>query len=288
MTDSATTPKAEKLSAIKGMNDILPPDSARWEALEDSVRTLMRAYAYENIRTPIVEHTALFVRGLGEVTDIVEKEMYSFEDKLNGDRLTLRPENTAGVVRAAIEHALLYNGGKRLYYMGPMFRHERPQKGRYRQFHQIGVETYGMPGPDIDAELLLLTARLWQALGLPRNLRACEIAACAGKPLDVCGDAFLARVMDSDAEFARLDLLLSEVSSGAAWVKAAAAQNRAKAASESAATEAAWSWSRACASIENPTIQRRASEFDAAMAEDPDAREYATDVVEAGPWARTP
>jgi len=166
MTDSAIAPKAEKLSAIKGMNDILPPDSARWEALEDSVRNLMRLYAYENIRTPIVEHTALFVRGLGEVTDIVEKEMYSFEDKLNGDRLTLRPENTAGVVRAAIEHSLLYNGGKRLYYMGPMFRHERPQRGRYRQFHQIGAEALGFGGPEVDAEVILMAHALCQRLGI--------------------------------------------------------------------------------------------------------------------------
>jgi histidyl-tRNA synthetase len=166
MTDSVTAPKAEKLAAIKGMNDILPPDSARWEALEDSVRSLMRTYAYENIRTPIVEHTALFVRGLGEVTDIVEKEMYSFEDKLNGDRLTLRPENTAGVVRAAIEHSLLYNGGKRLYYMGPMFRHERPQRGRYRQFHQIGAEALGFGGPEVDAEVILMAHALCQRLGI--------------------------------------------------------------------------------------------------------------------------
>jgi len=166
MTNPATPPKAEKLAAIKGMNDILPPDSARWEALEDTVRRLMRTYAYENIRTPIVEHTALFVRGLGEVTDIVEKEMYSFEDKLNGDKLTMRPENTAGVVRAAIEHSLLYNGGKRLYYMGPMFRHERPQRGRYRQFHQIGAEALGFGGPELDAEVILMAHALCQRLGI--------------------------------------------------------------------------------------------------------------------------
>ena len=166
MTNPVTPPKAEKLSAIKGMNDILPPDSARWEALEDTVRRLMRTYAYENIRTPIVEHTALFVRGLGEVTDIVEKEMYSFEDKLNGDKLTMRPENTAGVVRAAIEHSLLYNGGKRLYYMGPMFRHERPQRGRYRQFHQIGAEALGFGGPELDAEVILMAHALCQRLGI--------------------------------------------------------------------------------------------------------------------------
>jgi histidyl-tRNA synthetase len=157
---------AEKLSAVKGMNDIVPPHSATWEWLEQQVRTIMGRFAYRNIRTPIVEHTALFVRGLGEVTDIVEKEMYSFEDKLNGEHLTLRPENTAGVVRAVTEHSLLYDGPKRLYYMGPMFRHERPQRGRYRQFHQIGAEALGFAGPDVDAELVLLAQALWQALGL--------------------------------------------------------------------------------------------------------------------------
>jgi histidyl-tRNA synthetase len=157
---------ADKLSAVKGMNDILPPDSARWEWLEGIVRDLMSRYAYRNIRTPILEHTALFVRGIGEVTDIVEKEMYSFEDKLNGEALTLRPENTASVVRAVTEHSLLYDGGKRLWYMGPMFRHERPQRGRYRQFHQIGAEALGFAGPDVDAELILLAAALWKALGL--------------------------------------------------------------------------------------------------------------------------
>jgi histidyl-tRNA synthetase len=157
---------AEKLNAVKGMNDILPPESARWEWLEAIVRELMARYAYRNIRTPILEHTALFVRGIGEVTDIVEKEMYSFEDKLNGEALTLRPENTASVVRAVTEHSLLYDGGKRLWYMGPMFRHERPQRGRYRQFHQIGAEALGFAGPDVDAELILLAQALWKALGL--------------------------------------------------------------------------------------------------------------------------
>ena len=157
---------ADKLTAVKGMNDILPPDSARWEALETAVRQVMHLHAYRNIRTPIVEPTALFVRGLGEVTDIVEKEMYSFEDRLNGEQLTLRPESTAGVVRAAVEHNMLYDGGKRLYYMGPMFRHERPQRGRYRQFHQIGAEALGFGGPEVDAELILLAHALWQALGL--------------------------------------------------------------------------------------------------------------------------
>ncbi len=157
---------AEILKAIKGMNDILPPESARWEWLEDVVRKVMRRYGYQNMRTPIVEPTALFVRGLGEVTDIVEKEMYSFEDSLNGDKLTLRPEGTAGSVRAIIEHNFLYEGGKRLYYIGPMFRHERPQKGRYRQFHQVGAEVLGFAGPDVDAELILMTAALWRDLGL--------------------------------------------------------------------------------------------------------------------------
>ncbi len=157
---------SEKLLAVKGMNDILPPDSARWERLESVVRDVMARYAYKNIRTPIVEQTPLFVRGLGQVTDIVEKEMYSFEDRLNGEALTLRPEATAGVVRAVAEHNLLYDGGKRLYYMGPMFRHERPQRGRYRQFHQIGAEALGFPGPELDAELIVLAADLWRELGL--------------------------------------------------------------------------------------------------------------------------
>ena len=162
--------KLEKLTAVKGMNDVLPPESARWEWLESKVRALMERYAYRNIRTPIVEPTSLFVRGLGEVTDIVEKEMYSFEDRLNGEQLTLRPEATAGVVRAVAEHSMLYDGGKRLYYMGPMFRHERPQRGRYRQFHQIGAEALGFPGAELDAELILLANALWKELGL-QNVR---------------------------------------------------------------------------------------------------------------------
>jgi histidyl-tRNA synthetase len=166
MVEESTTRKVEKLLAVKGMNDILPPDSAQWEQLESKVRALMRRFAFENIRTPILESTALFVRGLGEVTDIVEKEMYSFEDRLNGEALTLRPENTAGVVRATVEHNLLYGGGKRLYYMGPMFRHERPQRGRYRQFHQIGAEAIGFAGAELDAELILMAHALWQELGL--------------------------------------------------------------------------------------------------------------------------
>lgn len=170
MTEKKETRKVEKLSAVKGMNDIFPPESSRWEALESRVRDLMRRFAYENIRTPILEPTALFVRGTGETTDIVEKEMYSFEDRLNGEQLTLRPENTPGVVRAAIEHNLTYDGGKRLYYMGPMFRHERPQRGRYRQFYQLGAEALGFSGPEVDVELILLASNLFDELGL-RNVR---------------------------------------------------------------------------------------------------------------------
>ena len=166
----AKTAKPAALHAVKGMNDLLPPASAQLEWLEDKVRDLMHRFAYRNLRTPIVEPTALFVRGLGEVTDIVEKEMYSFEDRLNGEHLTLRPEATAGVVRAVVEHNMLYEGPKRLYYMGPMFRHERPQRGRYRQFHQVGAEALGFAGPEVDAELIVLAQSLWQELGL-RDVR---------------------------------------------------------------------------------------------------------------------
>jgi histidyl-tRNA synthetase len=166
MNEKEIGTKLEKLTAVKGMNDVLPPDSAAVEWLEGKVRSLMARYAYRNIRTPIVERTPLFIRGLGEVTDIVEKEMYSFEDRLNGDPLTLRPEATAGVVRAVVEHSMLYDGGKRLYYMGPMFRHERPQRGRYRQFDQIGAEVLGFGGAEVDAELILLAVALWKDLGL--------------------------------------------------------------------------------------------------------------------------
>jgi histidyl-tRNA synthetase len=166
MSANDTAPKVAKLTGVKGMNDVLPPDSAGVEWLEAKVRALMARYAYRNIRTPIVERTPLFTRGLGEVTDIVEKEMYTFEDRLNGDSLTLRPECTAGVVRSVIEHSLLYDGGKRFYYMGPMFRHERPQRGRYRQFDQIGAEALGFGGAEVDAELILLAVALWRELGL--------------------------------------------------------------------------------------------------------------------------
>jgi histidyl-tRNA synthetase len=156
-----------KLAAVKGMNDILPPESAQWEWFEQHVREVMGSFAYASIRTPIVEHTQLFVKGTGETTDIVEKEMYSFEDRLNGEHLTLRPENTPGVVRAAIEHNLTYDGGKRLYYIGPMFRHERPQRGRYRQFYQVGAEALGFAGPEVDAELIVLASQLLARVGLP-------------------------------------------------------------------------------------------------------------------------
>jgi histidyl-tRNA synthetase len=166
MVEKSTASRVEKLYAVKGMNDILPPDSSQWEWFEDEVRGQMALHAYRNIRTPIVESTALFVRGTGETTDIVEKEMYAFEDKLNGEALTLRPENTPGVVRAAIEHNLTYDGGKRLYYMGPMFRHERPQRGRYRQFYQLGAEALGFAGPEVDAELMLLAHQLLGSLGV--------------------------------------------------------------------------------------------------------------------------
>jgi histidyl-tRNA synthetase len=162
----AEQPKSTPLQAVKGMNDILPPDSARWEWFEAKVRALMQRYGYANVRTPIVEPTALFVRGLGEVTDIVEKEMYSFEDAMNGDQLTLRPEATAGIVRAMIEHNALYNAPLRLWSNVALFRHERPQKGRYRQFHQIDVEALGHAGPDVDAEQILMCRALLRELGL--------------------------------------------------------------------------------------------------------------------------
>jgi histidyl-tRNA synthetase len=154
------------LQAVRGMNDILPDEAGLWLWFEDVVRDWLESYGYRNIRMPLLEPTALFKRAIGEVTDIVEKEMYSFEDSLNGDHLTLRPEGTASCVRAALQHNLLYNAPQRLYYAGPMFRHERPQKGRYRQFHQVGVEALGFAGPDIDAEMILMCARLWRKLGI--------------------------------------------------------------------------------------------------------------------------
>lgn len=162
--------KAEKIVAVKGMNDILPADAHLWELFQNTAQSVVQSYGFQQIRTPIVENTGLFARAIGAVTDIVEKEMYSFTDSMNGDQLTLRPEGTAGVVRAVIEHNLVYEGPKRLWYTGPMFRHERPQRGRYRQFYQFGCEAVGFNGPDIDAELIMLCRRLWDDLGL-QNIR---------------------------------------------------------------------------------------------------------------------
>jgi histidyl-tRNA synthetase len=159
---------SKNIQAIRGMNDCLPDQTVQWQFVEDTIHQLVSSYGYREIRTPIVESTDLFKRSIGEVTDIVEKEMYTFDD--HGDSLTLRPEGTACTVRAGIEHGLLYNQQQRLWYMGPMFRHERPQKGRYRQFHQFGVETYGLSGPDIDAELIRMTARLWKMLGMSEHV----------------------------------------------------------------------------------------------------------------------
>jgi histidyl-tRNA synthetase len=156
----------EPIQAVKGMNDLLPDEAARWEWVEGVMRSLLARWGYRNLRTPIVEPTPLFVRGLGEVTDIVEKEMFSWTDAMNGDALTLRPEATAGIVRAVVEHNALYNGPLRIWQLGPMFRHERPQKGRSRQFHQLDVEALGHPGPDVDAEIILMLRALWRELGL--------------------------------------------------------------------------------------------------------------------------
>ncbi|PKH21825.1 histidine--tRNA ligase [Enterobacterales bacterium CwR94] len=156
---------AKNIQAIRGMNDALPADTAMWQRIETILKSVLASYGYSEIRMPIVESTPLFKRAIGEVTDVVEKEMYTFDDR-NGESLTLRPEGTAGCVRAGIEHGLLYNQEQRLWYMGPMFRYERPQKGRYRQFHQIGLEVFGLQGPDIDAELIMLSARWWKALGI--------------------------------------------------------------------------------------------------------------------------
>ncbi|MDA0149138.1 histidine--tRNA ligase [Vibrio sp. LaRot3] len=161
---------AKTIQAIRGMNDCLPTQSPLWQKLENTVKNVISAYGYNEVRMPIVEMTHLFSRAIGEVTDVVEKEMYTFEDR-NGDSLTLRPEGTAGCVRAGIENGLLYNQEQRLWYMGPMFRHERPQKGRYRQFHQCGVEVFGLDGPDVDAELIMMTARLWRELGIDKHVR---------------------------------------------------------------------------------------------------------------------
>ncbi|WP_225639482.1 histidine--tRNA ligase [Candidatus Profftia sp. (ex Adelges kitamiensis)] len=158
---------AKNIKAIRGMHDLLPEDAVLWQHIETVLKQVLTSYGYSEIRLPIVEHTPLFRRALGEITDVVEKEMYSFND-LNGDHITLRPEGTAGCVRAIIEHNLIYNQEQRLWYIGPMFRHERPQKGRYRQFHQLGVEVFGFNGPDIDTEIILLTARCWRSLGISK------------------------------------------------------------------------------------------------------------------------
>ena len=161
---------SKTLQAIRGMNDLLPDNVAIWQFIETSFRDLMKQYSYHEIRMPIVEKTELFKRSIGEVTDIVEKEMYTFDDR-NGDSLTLRPEGTAGCVRAGLQNGLLHNQQQRLWYMGPMFRHERPQKGRYRQFHQMGVETFGMAGPDIDVELIAMIERFWKMIGIADDVR---------------------------------------------------------------------------------------------------------------------
>lgn len=158
----------KKFQAVKGMNDILPAQTPLWQYLENTLKNLANRYGYSEIRFPIVERTALFERTIGQATDIVEKEMYTFDD--HGDSLTLRPEGTAGCTRAAIEHSLLHHQTQRLWYFGPMFRHEKPQKGRYRQFYQFGIEAFGMPGPDIDAEQILLCARLWKELGIEKDI----------------------------------------------------------------------------------------------------------------------
>jgi histidyl-tRNA synthetase len=157
---------SQKIQSVRGMNDILPDEAEFWDLFDETIRSWLKSYGYRPLRLPIVEPTPLFKRAIGEVTDIVEKEMYSFVDSLNGEPLTLRPEGTAGCVRAVIQHNLIAQQPQRLYYMGQMFRHERPQKGRYRQFHQVGVEALGFPGPDIDAEHILMGARLWDDLGL--------------------------------------------------------------------------------------------------------------------------
>lgn len=178
---------SDRLQAIRGMNDILPADSGLWRQLENTIINIIRSYGYHEIRLPVVEKTELFARSIGESTDIVSKEMYTFDDR-NGDSLTLRPEGTAGCVRAGLEHGLLHNQVQKLWYMGPMFRHERPQKGRQRQFHQIGLEVFGLPGPDVDAELIILCSRIWQALqltGITLELNTLGTVAARAKYRDV-------------------------------------------------------------------------------------------------------
>ena len=162
---------ATTITAVRGMNDVLPGEAAYWERFDDAAREVFARYGYRNMRVPIVETTPLFVRGIGDATDIVEREMYTFDDKLNGESLTLRPEATAGIVRAAIEHSLIYERPQRVWTSGPMFRHERPQRGRYRQFHQIDAEALGFAGPDVDAEQIVMLARLWRVLGIDDGTR---------------------------------------------------------------------------------------------------------------------
>jgi len=178
----ADTAKSSPLLAVKGMTDLLPDEAATWEWVESRIRDLLARWGYRNMRTPIVEPTPLFVRGIGEVTDIVEKEMFSWQDAMNGDRLTLRPEATAGMVRAVIERNALYNGPLRVWQIGPMYRHERPQKGRQREFHQLDVEAFGWPGPDVDAELILMVRALWRELGLVEGQHVALEINCLGQP----------------------------------------------------------------------------------------------------------
>lgn len=193
----------KKIQAIRGMNDILPEAISPWHFLEQILRQLASNYGYQEIRLPIVEQYPLFKRTIGEVTDIVEKEMYVFADR-NGDQLALRPEGTAGCVRAAIEHGLLYNQVQKLWYMGPMFRHERPQKGRYRQFFQFGMEAFGFPGPDIDAEMIFLTARLWQSMGISNEvtlqLNSLGTPACRVRYREALVDYFSRYPSDLDTD----------------------------------------------------------------------------------------
>ena len=195
----------KQVQVIRGMHDILPADMPAWNQLEDSYRELAESYGYRQIRTPIVEKSALFHRGIGEVTDIVEKEMYTFEDR-NGDSLSLRPENTASVVRAGLENGLLTDQQQRLWYCGPMFRHERPQKGRYRQFHQLGAETFGMSGPGIEAELIFLAARFWKRLGLKEielQINTLGSSGCRHRFRDTLVDFFRDHFKDLDEDSQR-------------------------------------------------------------------------------------
>jgi histidyl-tRNA synthetase len=195
----------KQVQVIRGMHDILPADMPAWNQLEDSYRELAESYGYRQIRTPIVEKSALFHRGIGEVTDIVEKEMYTFDDR-NGDSLSLRPENTASVVRAGLENGLLTDQQQRLWYCGPMFRHERPQKGRYRQFHQLGAETFGMSGPGIEAELIFLAARFWKRLGLKEielQINTLGSSGCRSRFRDTLVDFFRDHFKDLDEDSQR-------------------------------------------------------------------------------------